>query len=121
MIELTLGWPPSGLSPNARLHWAKKAKVKAAYRKACWATVVEQTGNTRLKDPGPLHVVLVFTPPDRRSYDRDNLVARMKAGIDGMCDALMIDDKQFETLTAKLDAGRIGGFVRVLILKETPQ
>jgi len=74
-----------------------------------------------MKGEGPWHVVLVFTPPDRRTYDRDNLVARMKAGIDGMCDALMIDDKDFDTLTAKVDAGRIGGFVRVRILKETPQ
>ena len=28
MIEVVLGWPPSDLSPNARLHWAKLAGQK---------------------------------------------------------------------------------------------
>lgn len=66
-----------------------------------------------------LHLTLEFVPPDRRSYDRDNLVARMKSGLDGLADAFKINDKQFTTLTARLDAGQIGGFVRVRIEKET--
>ena len=28
MIEIVLGWPPSDLSPNKRLHWAKLAAAK---------------------------------------------------------------------------------------------
>ena len=28
MIEIVLGWPPSDLSPNKRLHWAKLASAK---------------------------------------------------------------------------------------------
>ena len=28
MIEIVLGWPPSDLSPNKRLHWAKLATAK---------------------------------------------------------------------------------------------
>ena len=34
---ITLPWPHKGLSPNARLHWAAKAKlVKAAREQAGW-------------------------------------------------------------------------------------
>lgn len=120
MIELMLGWPPSDLSPNKRLHWSKVAKVKAAYREACWALTLEQYRiRTERVPTGNLHLVLEFVPPDRRSYDRDNLVARMKSGLDGVADALKINDKQFTTLTARVDAGQIGGFVRVQILKES--
>ena len=119
MIDLVLGWPPSELSPNKRLHWSKVANVKAMYRQACWAMVLEQAGAVRPDINGNLHLTLEFVPPDRRSYDRDNLVARMKSGIDGIADALKINDKQFTTLTARVDAGRIGGFVRVRILKES--
>ena len=41
---------------------------------------------------------MLFIPPDKRSYDRDNLVARMKSGIDGLADALRINDKRFNTV-----------------------
>lgn len=120
MIEFMLGWPPSDLSPNKRLHWAKLAKVKSMYREACWAMALEQTRIYKTSVPtGNLHLVLEFVPPDRRSYDRDNLVARMKSGLDGVADALKINDKQFTTLTARVDAGQIGGFVRVQISKES--
>ena len=86
MIEFTLGWPPSELSPNKRLHWSKVSSAKAQYRTACWAMVLEQVGAVRPDIDGNLHLVLEFVPPDRRSYDRDNLVARMKSGLDGVAD-----------------------------------
>ena len=35
MIEVVLGWPPSDLSPNKRLHWAKLATAKKQYRQTC--------------------------------------------------------------------------------------
>lgn len=121
MLELTLPWPQPKLSPNTRVHWTTLAKEKKAYRSACWLTALEQLAGKPALPDGPLLVELEFMPPNRRSYDRDNLVARMKAGLDGLCDALHIDDKRFSTLTARLNAEQIGGFVRVRILKEPPQ
>jgi len=42
-IELTLPWPPTALSPNARQHWAKLARAKKAYRLACaWQAKASQ-------------------------------------------------------------------------------
>jgi hypothetical protein len=40
-------------------------------------------------------------------------------GVRALADALKINDKQFTTLTARVDAGQIGGFVRVQISKES--
>ena len=120
MLEFTLPWPQAKLSPNARVHWSTLAKEKKAYRSACWLTALDQLRGWRPEVPeGPLLVELEFVPPNRRSYDRDNLIARMKAGLDGLSDALRIDDKRFSTLTARVDAGQIGGFVRVQISKES--
>ena len=120
MLEFKLPWPGPKLSPNARIHWAILAKHKKKYRSACWLTCLEQIRGKPIEIPeGPLHLELEFVPPNRRSYDRDNLVARMKAGVDGLSDALKIDDKRFTTLSARLDAGQTGGFVRVRISKET--
>ena len=114
MLELQLQWPPTQLSPNSRLHWAMVYRAKAKYRDACWATARAQTTET-LREKAEYMLELRFVPPDRRSYDRDNLVARMKAGLDGLADALMIDDKQFTRLTASVSADSVGGFVEVRI------
>ena len=125
MIEVVLGWPPSDLSPNARLHWAKLARAKKQYRQACLSVTKEQLKNEKNKKnskniPERLVLEMTFIPPDRRSYDRDNLVARMKSGIDGLSDALRINDKRFNTVISTMDHNYLGGFVKIRILKETP-
>ena len=125
MIEVVLGWPPSDLSPNARLHWAKLARAKKQYRQACLSVTKEQLKNEKNKKnskniPERLVLEMTFIPPDRRSYDRDNLVARMKSGIDGLSDALRINDKRFNTVISTMDPNYLGGFVKIRILKETP-
>ena len=120
MIELMLPWPSTELSPNKRLHWAQSYKHKKAYREACWATALEQFRIRTIPVPdGPLLLELRFVPPDRRSYDRDNLVARMKSGLDGVADALKINDKRFSTLAARVSTDSIGGFVEVKISRES--
>ena len=101
MIEIVLGWPPTDLSPNARKHWAQVARAKKQYRKDCYSVSKEQLKKYRgvtENIPEKLVLEMTFIPPDRRSYDRDNLVARMKAGIDGLADALRINDKRFNTV-----------------------
>jgi hypothetical protein len=43
----------------------------------------------------------------------------MKSGLDGLADALKINDKRFSTLAARVTTDSIGGFVRVRISKES--
>lgn len=112
VIDITLPWPPTTLSPNARPHFMALAKAKKAYRKACGWQSVAAIGRT-VVPAGPLAVHLTFIPPDRRSYDEDNLVARMKAGLDGLADALRVDDRDFR-VTHDLQPGP-GGMVKVRI------
>lgn len=93
-FQVTLPWPARALSPNTRLHWAPKAKaVRAARDAAFWLTWQAQGG----KRPGWPAAALdvTFCPPDKRSRDRDNLIASLKHGQDGMSDALGIDDARF--------------------------
>ena len=102
MLTITLPWPPSELSPNKRLHWARLAKAKARYREACRIETLHCLAGRLPRLADRLAVLLEFMPPDRRSYDRDNLTARMKAGLDGMCDALGIDDKRIKRQTTEV-------------------
>ncbi len=108
-LHLTLPWPPTALSPNTRQHWSALSRAKKAYRHAC-AITARQQGATR-SDAKKLHVSLVFVPPTRRAYDLDNLLARMKSGLDGLADVLGVDDKHWSLTIAKAD--EVGGMVRV--------
>jgi len=94
MNIVKLPWPPKELSPNSALHWAKKAKKKKEYRHACWALALE----AGLKAPGgdgKIEIEITFCPPDKRHRDADNMVASIKSGLDGLADALKVNDKRF--------------------------
>jgi Holliday junction resolvase RusA-like endonuclease len=93
MIEFDLPWPSKDLSPNARLHWAKKAK---AVRQARSEAERIARGHCAPLE-GRILFGLVFFPPDRRRYDDDGLLARMKSARDGIADAFGIDDRRFVT------------------------
>lgn len=104
-----LPWPMKDLSPNARVHWAQLAKTKKTYRHACWA-LAAKAGMSLPRDAKPL-VALTFVPPDRRPRDRDNLLASLKSGLDGLADAMGCDDSRWK-LSIEVSE-QIGGFVRV--------
>lgn len=113
-IELTLPWPPRELSPNARLHWSKVAVAKRKYRAACWALTLNASPSfIPQKSDSKLRVHLLFVAPDRRSYDLDGLLSRMKSGLDGVADALKVNDKRFRPSIDISDD--IGGMVKVRI------
>ena len=98
MVKLSvyLPWPPSKLNPNARVHWAQLAKEKAAYRQACRALCKEAGFATGLFHPAEEpRLSLESVPPTRARRDLDNCLSSMKAGIDGMSDALQVNDCRF--------------------------
>lgn len=111
VLQLTLPWPPKELSPNARQHWSALSRAKKAYRAACAWTAKEQ-GAQRI-EAERLHVSLVFYPPSRRAFDLDNMLARMKSGLDGLADVLGVDDKHWTLTISKADS--VGGFVKVCV------
>lgn len=117
MIELTLPWPAKELSPNARVHWTRVAKAKKSYLTACYNLALEQRQFVWRLPDGPLTLELEFSKPSRRKMDQDNLIARMKSGIDGVCKALRIDDSRFKTIIASFepDWAQPKGLVRLTI------
>jgi len=91
-IQVVLPWPHKHLSPNARVHWATKAREVKKHRQwAHWATPA------RLQvEAARLAVTVTFNPPDKRSRDADNLMASCKSYLDGIADSLGIDDSVFD-------------------------
>lgn len=111
MSEVVLPWPPTDLSPNARVHWARKARVVRSYRNACH--MLAKQARLTAPDTERIALLVTFVPPDRRRRDRDNLIASCKALFDGLADALGVNDSRFVP-TFEVDE-RIGGMVRVRI------
>ena len=115
MIEITLPWPVSRLMPNRRhgKHWgaSQPAKVRARQDAYLLAKSVKQ-----LLSEGPLPLRIEFHAPDARKRDIDNLLAAHKAALDGIAQALGVDDSRFRPITLdylKDEAKR--GFVRIQI------
>lgn len=98
-MKVTLPWPDSNLSPNARVHWSKAAQAKSAARKwagmATLADIPLQARQAIAEGDGPILMKITFYPPDKRRRDDDNAVAGFKAARDGIADALGVDDNRF--------------------------
>lgn len=91
-VRLTLPLPPRELSPNARTHWARKARSVAAYR-LCAETMARKVVRASQRSRWDrAEVRTTFYLPDRRRRDRDNLMASMKAAWDGLVDAEILSD-----------------------------
>lgn len=94
-VSFSLPFPPVELSPDSRKHRAVMARAKKVYR-ASSRLYCFQALKGRKVQADRVVVTLVFYPPDKRRRDKDNLLARMKAGIDGIADAVGIDDSRFD-------------------------
>lgn len=107
-----LPWPPSILSPNYRAHWAKKAKAKKKFKSDCYYSVC---GLKRPKIDASSVLVLTFFPPDKRRFDSDNILARLKSGLDGVCEAWRVNDYQFFEITIRRGPAVTGGKIEMEI------
>ena len=93
-ITIILPLPARKLSPNARVHWAEKAKLTRAARKVAHLAALEVLNLRR--PPGWLKARLEVKAffKTRNFPDPDNLTASMKSSIDGIADAgIILDDK----------------------------
>ena len=112
MISFPVSWPHKALSPNSRVHWVVKARATAGDRFAAKVNA-RVAGAHKLKLDRPA-VKLTFRPPDRRRRDQDNLIASCKAILDGIAEALGIDDSRF-VLTFEVGEPARGGRIDVTI------
>lgn len=106
---VTLLWPPKELSPNARTHFHAKAKIAKVYREAAY-----WSAHGRKFPADALTLSITFYPPDKRKRDLDNMLSSIKAGLDGIADALGVNDERF-ALILRRAAPVKGGRVTVVI------
>lgn len=97
-LKVVLPWPARVLSPNARAHWAVKRRAVQEARRFAHAEAFYKSQGARATPLGKIEYRCSFYPPDRRARDEDNLVASMKSYLDGVADALRVNDAKFHLL-----------------------
>lgn len=101
MLEIILPWPARPLWPNKRSFWASKARAVLAARTCAWeetllaAWAQDQSSETIDLSRAEIPVEITFNPPNRIRRDRDNQSAACKAYLDGLADAMGINDTKF--------------------------
>ena len=90
---IRLPWPPADLSPNSRAHHMARARAVKKYRTD--AGLMALAKGCRDLGCERLTVEITFYPPDNRRRDTDNMLASIKAGLDGIADATGVDDSQW--------------------------
>jgi hypothetical protein len=91
---ITLPWPAQPLWPNRHQHWAKVHACRKAQKK--WAARACEEAGVMSTSAAKVRLEISAYPPDRRRFDNDNLVASLKAAIDGIAEFLGVDDSKFE-------------------------
>lgn len=93
-MRVELPWPPSSLSGHAKGN-GKWAKIRATKQlRADAATLTRAAGGVLLPEDGDIAIVIRFEPPNNRG-DRYNFPARAKPLVDGVADALGVNDSRF--------------------------
>lgn len=116
-IEIIVPWPLAKLSPNERGHWTTKEGARGQAK-----MIGRNAVNKLAYHPGfheqPLKITLIVHPPDRRRYDWDNLVGRMKYVQDGICEALGVNDNQIKRASVIMSAKPLPGGAVYVRLEE---
>lgn len=111
-LTLTLPLPPRELSPNARVHWAKKSRAKQSWKTDIYWCVWEQVFKC-IPEDDPKYAMSPYIPETSkatihldwymaghgngddllRPTDVDNCIAAWKSGQDQLVDSgLLMDD-----------------------------
>ncbi len=115
MPVIELPWPSRDLHPNARVHWAKKAKAaKRARNDAAYFALASGIRTYDFAGQQSLNVALVFQPPDNRRRDTDGMISSVKNYCDGIADVVGIDDSRW-VLSVRREEPKKPGVVRVEI------
>lgn len=112
-LRVSLPWPDRNLSPNARCHWAVKAKAVKDARHTARVLTLQATKMRKAHWSGAI-LHWEFHPKTRTAPDSDNAQSATKAFRDGIADALGMDDANFTTTYSMGDPVK-GGAVLVTI------
>jgi len=117
-LVVVLPFPDRRLNPNSSKgkHWASTVALRKSARAGAALLTTAAAAGHEFERGAELALVITFVQPDRRARDRDNLLAACKPMLDGLADALGVNDSQFEPVKIRRECGKKPGAVRVEIV-----
>jgi len=109
---IKLPFPAPELFPNRKngKHWTATSAAKDTQRSAAYMLTKEAMQSTRSSfDAGNIPLSLVYLTPDKRKRDLDNMLAASKAMLDGVAEALGVDDSRFRPILIDVVSGNKEG------------
>jgi crossover junction endodeoxyribonuclease RusA len=99
VIRVELDFPPAELFPNRAkgTHWGKLYKLRSDYRDSSTWLAKHQLKGWKHKG-GNIKLTITFEMPDKRKRDADNCLAAAKGALDGLADALFVNDQLFQPI-----------------------
>lgn len=118
-LKVILPFPMAALSPNnaRKFHWTKIRKAKAQYREwAGYAGLEAKQKAPHVPTPMTAATMEIHFYYPRLSWDRDNILAALKPGCDGLVDAkILVDDDNLIPLPAKRYHDKVNPRVELII------
>ena len=99
VIRVELDFPLAELFPNRAkgTHWGKLYKLRSDYRDSSSWLANHQLMKWKHKG-GNIKLTITFEMPDKRKRDADNCLAAAKGALDGLADALFVNDQLFQPI-----------------------
>lgn len=103
-LRIELPWPAKENSPNyqGKLRLKMRAKKEARHN-GYWAAYAALDANRGRvlwsRDAATIPVRITFHPPTRQRRDLDNFQAAVKHELDGIAEALQVDDRLFRPVS----------------------
>jgi crossover junction endodeoxyribonuclease RusA len=114
-VSFDLPFPDKLLWPNGRTkQWGAKHRVVKAARFQAWGAALA-AGVTKADPEARVSLAVTVHPKTRNLIDRDNCVASLKSYIDGLADALGVDDQTFDTPIITFGEPVRGGLLTVTL------
>lgn len=107
-----LPFPDAALFPNRKngKHWTATSAAKDAQKHDAYMLTKQAMANQSSNfGEANIPLSLVYLTPDKRKRDLDNMLAASKALIDGMAQALGVDDSRFKPVLVDWVQGPKGG------------
>ena len=118
-MNIELPYPAKELSPNSRCHWSQKAKAAKKARSDAFH-IAREAGF----DKGAfadyehrLHFWIDIYAKTKNYPDADNMLSSLKSALDGIADALDLNDRRFIPHPFVKDETHKGGKVVIRITK----
>ena len=121
MIEINLPWIDTALLPNRSngRNWKATANAKTNARQLGRFETRRATLNVdskwKLNDEIDYSIHIIFRPPRNLGPDVDGVLSALKPTLDGIAEALGVNDRRFNPIMITRGPTVIGGSVTVIV------